>query len=141
MLNNEKVELDYTADKVTNPDGTLYITTASASGKNRVYDEPYNHSWINYSYMSPELIYSEVEFTDTTFNIKTYTVEENKLIDEYTIEKTDFTYSDIDASETLLSTDALNRVLKHFMGDYYVIFEVFDKAVRYLWNVISSIVK
>ena len=141
MLNNEKVDLDYTSNKVTAPDGTLYITTASASGKNRVYDEPYHHSWINYSYMSPELIYCEVEFTESTFNLKTYTVEGDKLIDEYTIEKTDFTYSDIDASQTLFSTDALNRVLKHFMGKYYVIFEVFDKVVRYLWNLILSIIK
>ncbi|HAY73753.1 MAG TPA: hypothetical protein DCY31_07960, partial [Ruminococcaceae bacterium] len=59
----------------------------------------------------------------------------------YTIEKTDFTYSAVDATETLLSTDALNRVLKHFMGDYYVIFEVFDKAVRAIWNAIASIIK
>lgn len=141
MLNNEKVDLDYSKNKAVDPDGTLYITTASASGKNRVYDEPYHHSWINFSYMSPELIYSEIEFTETTFNLKTYTVEGDKIIDEYTIEKTDFTYSDFDPSDTLLNTDALNRVLKHFMGKYYVIFEIFDKTFRYLWNMISSIIK
>lgn len=141
MLNNEKVELDYTASKVTDPEGTLYITTASASGKNRVYDEPYEHSWINFSYMSPELIYSEVEFTENTFNLRTYTVEGDKLIDEYTIEKTDFTYSDIDASETLFHTDALARILKHFMGDYYVIYDVLDKAVRFIYNTFISIIK
>ena len=140
MLNNEIVDLDYTANKVTDPDGTLYITTASASGKNRVYDEPYDHSWINFSYMSEELVYSEVEFTTNTFNIKTYAVDGNRLIDEYTIEKTDFTYSDIDTSETLFDTDALDRVLSHFMGDYYVIYVKITEVIKFLLYPIKTII-
>ena len=141
MLNNEIVDLDYSVNKATDPDGTLYITTASASGDNRIYDEPYSHSWIKYSYMSPELVYSEVKFTPSTFNIKTYTVEGDKLIDEYTIEKTDFTYSEIDASETLFDTDAFDRVFKHFMGDYYVIYEVLKKVVSVVVDTVSSLIR
>ena len=140
MLNNEIVDLDYTANKVTDPDGTLYITTASASGKNRVYDEPYDHSWINFSYMSEELVYSEVEFTPNTFNIKTYAVDGNRLIDEYTIEKTDFTYSDIDTSENLFDTDALDRVLSHFMGDYYVIYVKVTEVIKFLLYPVKPVI-
>jgi hypothetical protein len=105
------------------PEGTLYITTASASGRNRVYDEPFAHPWLNHSYMSTELIYSTVEFDDTTFRLKTYTVENNnKLIDEYTITKTDTAYSEIDESDNILnSTNAAGRVLDHFMAEYYVV--------------------
>lgn len=123
MKNNEIVPLDYSKNYAVDPEGTLYITTASASGRNRVYDEPYAHPWLNYSYMSTELIYSTVEFDDTTFKLKTYTVENNnKLIDEYTITKTDTTYSEIDESDNILnSTNAVGRVLDHFMAEYYVI--------------------
>lgn len=138
MLNNEIVDLDYTKNSVVDPDGTLYITTASASGKNRVYDEPYNHSWMNYSYMSSELIYSTVEFTENTFSIKTYTVEENKQIDDYSITKTSSEYSEVDTSDNVFDTDALSRVLSHFMGEYYVIIEVFVSlinTVRNLFNI------
>lgn len=125
MKNNEIVPLDYAENSAVDPDGTLYITTASASGRNRMYDEPFDHPWLNFEYMSEELIYSTVEFTDTTFTLKTYTVEnDNKLIDEYTITKTDTTYEDIDESENILNgTNAVGRVLKHFLGDFYVVIE------------------
>lgn len=137
MINNEIVKLDYTKDSVVDPDGTLYITTASASGKNRVYDAPYNHSWMNFNYMSPELIYSTVEFSNTSFTIETYTVEDDKKIDEYTITKTDFNYSEIDTSENLLlNTNALERILSHFMGEYYVIIDVMSKFVEAVLDII-----
>ncbi|MBP3939845.1 MAG: metallophosphoesterase, partial [Clostridia bacterium] len=125
MKNNEIVPLDYAENSAVDPDGTLYITTASASGRNRMYDEPFDHPWLNFEYMSEELIYSTVEFTDTTFTLKTYTVEnDNKLIDEYTITKTDTTYEDIDERENILNgTNAVGRVLKHFLGDFYVVIE------------------
>ncbi|MBP3442253.1 MAG: metallophosphoesterase, partial [Clostridia bacterium] len=125
MKNNEIVPLDYTKNSVTDPDGTLYITTASASGRNRMYDEPFDHPWLNFEYMSEELIYSTVEFTDTTFKLRTYTVEnDNKLIDEYTITKTDTTYEEIDENDNILNgTNAVGRVLKHFTGDFYVVIE------------------
>lgn len=130
MKDNEIVPLDYTKNSAVDPDGTLYITTASASGRNRIYDEPFDHPWLNFEYMSQELIYSTVEFTDTTFRLETYTVEGDKLIDEYTITKTDTTYEEIDESENILSgTNAVGRVLKHFMGEYYVIIEVLVKVL------------
>ena len=87
-----------------------------------------------------ELVYSEVEFTPNTFNIKTYAVDGNRLIDEYTIEKTDFTYSDIDTSENLFDTDALDRVLSHFMGDYYVIYVKVTEVIKFLLNTVKTVI-
>lgn len=139
MKNNEIVDLDYSENSVVDPDGTLYITTASASGRNRVYDEPFAHPWLNYSYMSEALIYSTVEFDDTTFKLKTYTVEDEKLIDEYTITKTNSDYSEIDESENILTgTNALGRVLDHFLGEYYVVVEVISKALVYVFDVLKN---
>ena len=141
MLNNEIVDLDYSKKSVVDPDGTVYITTASAGGRNRVYDEPYSYPWLAFSYMSDEITYSEVEFTDTTFSIKTFTVDGEKLIDEYKITKTEFDYQPVDKSENLLfNTNALERILSHFMGDYYIIVEVLVKVVKTALNAVSAFI-
>lgn len=130
MLNNKVVDLDYSKNYTTDPDGTLYITTASASGKNRIYDEEFNHYWMNYSYMSPDLVYSTVEFTENEFKLKTYSVDSEKMIDEYTIEKTQSDYPDVDLSDNVFDTDFVARILSHFMGKYYVIIEVISDIVK-----------
>lgn len=140
MLNNEVVDLDYTKNYAVDPAGTLYITTGSAGGRNRV-EGPYGYEWLNYDFMSEELSYSEVEFDGDTFNLKTYTVDDDKLVDEYSITKTDFSFTPVDKSDNLLnSTDALDRVLKYEMGDYYVIYEVLKNIVITLVNVIKTVV-
>ncbi len=141
MKNNEIVPLDYSVNSATDPDGTLYITTGSASGKNRIYDEPYAHEWLSFSYMSEELVYSTVEFDEDTFKLLTYTVEDDKLIDEYTITKTNSEYAEIDTNENFITgTNALGRVLKHFMGEYYVIVETVSKALLGVVDVLKSMV-
>ncbi len=141
MKNNEIVPLDYDKNSVTDPDGTLYITTGSASGKNRIYDEPYAHPWLKFSYMSEELVYSTVEFDSDTFKLKTYTVEDDKLIDEYEITKTVFDYPQVDTDENILTgTNAFGRVLNHFLGEFYVVVEVLSKAVIAVLDAFKSII-
>lgn len=135
MLNNEIVPLDYTKNYAVDPAGTLYITSASASGRNRMYDEPFGYEWLNFEYMSEELTYSELEFTESSFNIKTFTVDDERLIDEYTIEKTDFSFDKVHRIEGLLTgTDALDRLLKHFTGEFYVIFEFLKNPIKFAVN-------
>lgn len=140
MLNNEVVDLDYSKNYAVDPAGTLYITTASAGGRNRI-EGPYDYEWLNFCHISEELVYSEVEFNGDTFILKTYAVDGNKLIDEYSITKTDFSFSPVDKSENLLnSTDALDRVLKYEMGDYFVIFEVLKNIANMLINVVKTVI-
>ena len=128
ILNNEIVNLDYSKNYAVDPEGTLYITSDSVSGRNRIEDEDYDFWWLNKLFMSEEITYSEIEFTENTFNIKTFTVDDDKLIDEYTITKTDFSHDKVNRLEGLLTgTDALDRVLRHFMGEYYVIIETLNK--------------
>ncbi len=141
MKNNEIVPLDYSKNSVTDPDGTLYITTGSASGKNRMYDEPFDHPWLNFEYMSEELVYSTVEFDENTFKLKTYTVEDDKLIDEYTINKTKANFAEIDTDENFITgTNAFGRVLSHFLGEYYVIVETISKALLSIIDVLKGVI-
>ncbi|MBP9988368.1 MAG: metallophosphoesterase family protein [Ruminococcus sp.] len=142
MKDDKVVDMDYSSKNVTDPEGTMYITTASASGKNRIYDEPYTYPWLDYSYMSEELIYCTVEFTENTFSLKTYSADTDKLIDEFKVTKTNFEYDDVDPYSTLLfDTDALSRVLKIETGEYYVIFEVIGKVFNAMMSLVGSLVK
>lgn len=139
MYNNEIVEMDYTQNKAVDPEGTIYFTASSGAGKNRVYDEPFDHRWICYDYMSEDLTYSTVEFTSSTFTLETYDLEGN-LIDEYSIEKTNSDYADFDVKDGLLSTNALERLLRTFTGEYYVIFETIFNIFDSIKNFVSGLV-
>lgn len=142
MKDTQPVDADYASKNVVDPDGTMYITTASASGKNRIYDEPYTYPWLDYSYMSEELIYCTVEFTESTFKLETYSADTDELIDEFKITKTNFDYDEVPSDSTLLfDTDALSRVLKEETGEYYVIFEVIGKVFNAFKDIFSTIIK
>ncbi len=125
MYDNKPVDMDYTVNSAVNPEGTLYLTAASGSGKNRYYDDYIkNDAWVYFDYMTKDIIYSTVEFTEDTFTVKTVNLD-NELIDSYTITKTVDTHEDIDTSENLLfDTNVIDRILRNFTGEYYLIFQV-----------------
>lgn len=142
MYDNEIVDMDYSTNTVTNPEGTLYLTSSSASGKNRYYDDYVKNSdWVCFDYMTEGMIYSTVEFTDTTFNVSTYDLD-NNLIDTYTIVKTEpFSEHAEEDTNLLCDTNAVDRILRNFTGEYYVIFEVIYKIVDVFKNFLSVIIK
>ena len=141
MYDNKKVDMDYTANTVTDPKGTLYLTSASGSGKNLYYDEYIKNEWVNFDYMTKESVYSTVEFTDTTFNVSTYDLD-GKLIDTYTIVKTDSSYPEVDESDNLLfGTNAVDRILRTFTGKFYVIFEYLYKVIDFIKSYIPKLYK
>ena len=142
MYDNKIVDMDYSQNTVTNPEGTLYLTSASASGKNRYYDDYVKNSdWVCFDYMTDGMIYSTVEFTDTIFNVSTYDLD-NNLIDTYTIVKTEpFSENAEEDTNLLCDTNAVDRILRNFTGEYYVIFEVIYKIVDVFKNLFALIVK
>ena len=89
--------------------------------------------------MSEELTYSTVEFDDTTFTLNTYNLE-GDMIDNYTIEKTNSEFNEFDSSDGLLNTNAIDRIIRNFTGEYYVIFEVIYKVIDVVKSVITSII-
>ncbi len=133
MYDNNVVDMDYSTNEAVNPKGTLYLTAASGSGKNRNYDEYiHNDKWICFDYMTPDMIYSTVEFTDSTFNVSTYDMDEN-IIDTYTIVKTKDNSPEVNPADNLLfGTNTIDRILRTFTGEYYVIFRVVYKVVDIL---------
>lgn len=139
MYDDKIVDMDYSKNKAVDPEGTLYFTASSAGGRNRMYDEPFDYEWLCFEYMAEELIYSTVEFTDTTFTLYTYDLEGN-VIDNYTIEKTNSEFNEFNSADGLLNTNAIDRIIRNFTGEYYVIFEVIYDIVDTVKALISTLI-
>ena len=139
MYDDRVVDMDYTQNKAVNPEGTLYLTASSAGGRNRMYDEPFDYEWLCFEYMSQDLTYSTVEFTDTTFTLNTTDLS-GKVIDSYTIEKTD-EFAEFDEKDGLLNTNVIDRLLRNYTGEYYVIFEtifsIFDTVKGFITSLFN----
>ncbi len=138
MYDNEVVDMDYSQNKAVDPEGTIYFTASSATERNRTYDEKFDYKWLNFEYMSTDCTYSTIEFDADTFKIETYDLKDN-LIDSYSIEKTDTTYDEVDTSKGLLNTNAIDRLLRNFTGEFYVVFEVIYKVVDVVKEAFSKI--
>lgn len=140
MKDNKVVDIDYSKNTAVNPEGTLYLTAASGSGKNRYYEDyQKNSDWVCFDYMTEDLIYSTVEFSENSFKVSTFDLD-NNLIDTYTINKTEESRSPVNESENLLfNTNVIDRILRNFTGEYYVIFEVLYKVIDVFKNLISVI--
>ena len=139
MYDDKIVDMDYSQNKAVDPEGTIYFTASSAGGRNRMYDEPFDYEWLCFEYMAEELTYSTIEFTDTTFTLYTYDLEGN-VIDNYTIEKTNSHYNEVDAGKGLLGTNAIDRIIRNFTGEYYVIFEVIYDIADTVKALISNLI-
>ncbi|MBQ8782916.1 MAG: metallophosphoesterase family protein [Clostridia bacterium] len=139
MYDDKVVDMDYTQHKAVDPEGTLYFTASSAGGRNRMYDEPFSYEWLCFEYMSEELTYSTIEFDEDTFSLNTYDLEGN-VIDYYTIEKTSSDFNEFDTDDGLLNTNAIDRLLRNFTGEYYVIFEALYNVFDIVKSVIASLI-
>lgn len=139
MYDDKVVDMDYTQHRAVDPEGTLYFTASSAGGRNRLYDEPFDYEWLCFEYMSEELTYSTIEFDEDTFSLNTYDLEGN-VIDYYTIEKTSSSFNEFDKDNGLLNTNAIDRLLRNYTGEYYVIFEVLYTVIDVVKSVIASII-
>lgn len=77
-------------DKISNPDGTIYMVSGSIN-RPRSDDEsgdiPLGKD-IATSYLTNERIYNTLDFTEDTLTVNSYTVESNKVFNKFTIEKT-----------------------------------------------------
>jgi len=89
LLDNiaQKEQTTDTDGRVINPTGTLYLTLNSASGS-KYYDlVETDTDYRAFRWQGYEPSYSNVEFTDTTFTVTTYTSDDNEVIDSYVIIK------------------------------------------------------
>lgn len=89
VLDGNVVDYDISNGSVTNPEGTVYITTGSGSGSKY-------YNLLNYTpYYIAERTnkclpsFSTIDFTSGSLTIKTYDYNGNKYADDYTIYKTE----------------------------------------------------
>lgn len=89
ILDGNVVNYDISNGSVTDPEGTLYITTGSGSGSK--YYNLLNYTPYYIAERTNECLpaFSTIDFTSTSLTIKTYDYTGNKYADDFTINKTD----------------------------------------------------
>lgn len=92
LYNNKTVESIAGKDSVTDPEGTIFMVSGSLNNPRDDTDEEGNEppvgENVGYSYLTTEMIYNLLEFSDDSIVIKSYTVESDRLINSFTINKT-----------------------------------------------------
>lgn len=88
ILDGNVIDYDISDGSVTDPEGTLYISTGSGSGSKY-------YNLLNYTpyYIADRTnvclpAFSVMDFTETSMTIKTYDYEGNQYADDFTINKT-----------------------------------------------------
>lgn len=88
ILDGNVVDYDISKNTVTDPEGTLYITTGSGSGSKYYNLLNYTPYYIAERTNACLPAFSTIDFTDTTLTLKTYDYTGAKYADDFTITKT-----------------------------------------------------
>ena len=88
ILDGNVVDYDISSGSVTNPDGTLYITTGSGSGSKYYNLLNYTPYYIAERTNACLPSFSTIDFSSGSLTIKTYDYNGNKYADDFTINKT-----------------------------------------------------
>lgn len=89
ILDGNVVDYDISSGSVTNPEGTLYITTGSGSGSKFYNLLNYTPYYIAERTNACLPSFSTIDFTDGSLTIKTYDYNGVKYADDFTITKSD----------------------------------------------------
>ena len=93
LYNNKTVESIADKASVTDPKGTIYMVSGSLNNPRDDTDEEGNEPPVGeniaYSYITEEMIYNLLTFSQDSITISSYTVESDTLINTFTINKTD----------------------------------------------------
>lgn len=103
ILDGNVIDYDISNNSVSNPEGTMYVSTGSGSGS-KYYD------FVNYTqyYIAERTnvclpTFSALEFKEDAVTVKTYDYNGNQYADDFTIVKTD---EDISAEEVIKKGEA-----------------------------------
>ena len=104
ILDGNVVDYDISSGSVTNPDGTLYITTGSGSGSKYYNLLNYTPYYIAERTNACLPSFSTIDFSSGSLTIKTYDYNGNKYADDFTINKTN---TDMSVDEVINNAEAL----------------------------------
>lgn len=88
MFDGNAVQYENDSNAVTNPEGTVYLTTGSGSGSKYYNLLNYTPYYIAERTNAMLPSFSTIDFTDGSLTVKTYDYNGNKYADDYTIYKT-----------------------------------------------------
>ena len=104
ILDGNVVDYDISSGSVTNPDGTLCITTGSGSGSKYYNLLNYTPYYIAERTNACLPSFSTIDFSSGSLTIKTYDYNGNKYADDFTINKTN---TDMSVDEVINNAEAL----------------------------------
>ena len=111
ILDGNVVDYDISSGSVTDPDGTLYITTGSGSGSKYYNLLNYTPYYIAERTNACLPSFSTIDFSSGSLTIKTYDYNGNKYADDFTINKTstDMSVDEvIENAENLINSTEVN---------------------------------
>ncbi len=87
MYNNKTVTATENGATITDAEGTIYMVSGSINNPRNDDDVELSEN-IGHAYLTEEVIYNLIDFTEDSITIKSYTVESDEQIGSITIEKT-----------------------------------------------------
>ncbi len=105
ILDGNVIDYDITSGSVTDPEGTLYITTGSGSGSKYYTLLNYTPYYIADRSNAALPSFSTIDFTSDSLTLKTYDYNGNRYADDFTIKKTTANES---AEETVAKADKID---------------------------------
>lgn len=73
-------------NSVKNPEGTIYMASGSINRPRSDQNPPLGEN-VSFSYLTQEVIYNIIDFSENSLTIKSYTVESDECFNTFTIEK------------------------------------------------------
>lgn len=104
VLDGNVIDYDISSGSVTDPEGTLYITTGSGSGSKYYNLLNYTPYYIAERTNACLPSFSTIDFSSGSLTIKTYDYNGNKYADDFTINKTN---TDMSVDEVINNAEAL----------------------------------
>lgn len=114
------IGIDYGKNQVTNPEGTLFLTMSASAGA-KFYNPIGEDQWfVNRSLDDRSQLFSHLTFSKNQFKI--VTMDQNgKVVDTYTINKTDEKISNPDFGKNNTDYSKLEKYIENIMGKKVVL--------------------
>lgn len=114
------IGIDYGKNQVTNPKGTLFLTMSASAGA-KFYNPIGEDQWfVNRSLDDRSQLFSHLTFSKNQFKIVTMD-QDGKVVDTYTINKTDEKISNPDFEKNNTDYSKLEKYIENIMGKKVVL--------------------
>ncbi len=133
MYHNKTVSSTEGLSKVTDPNGTIYMVSGSINRPRSIDEEeiPPLGENAGQSYLTDEIVYNLLDFTENSITVNSYTLESNEKFNTFTIEKTSQKGGHDKASAPFY--EPFVRVI----ADIYAFFDRIVRSIEFYFNYVK----